>query len=486
MSNKLSPAEIEKLIQSVKIVEERVDNDFATFAKNGINVDEKIVVFLLGLSGTGKTTLYYAITEKELKVIKERRNLKLESVSPEKSFPIMNGQCSYLNSPVLQYDEKNDIIFCDCPCFSDDRGDIQDIINSFSINRALSHAKKTKILLVVTENDIDSSKGKIVRDSCEMVENFIHNKQNLESTVALIISNVKPEYSNELFLEDIETGNSELLKIFKKRESGDNKLVFIFPSPNKEMVDGVYTGFESKDQILNFIHDCPFSIDLMPEVSLGLHAKLTISKSIDSFGNLSELLQQYIDQIQYEYSLSDDELEAWKDRIEKICNYKFKSPKDFVDFSKKIIPTGSKYEQIYNCCLKIDVWRSFLERICTENGPSNDKIFSRNSQVMSAVFLDISKFLSERLAPSLEIINNKIEKNKRCNDDKIEIENLQKEIQEKQEKAEQLRKEINDINKEGDEIQKNLETSTKKQEKTNNNQVEKVQDKGKTQSCLLL
>lgn len=494
MSTKLSPLEIQKLIQDVKKIEERVDNDFSSIFQKNKNLEDKVIVFLLGFTGTGKTTLYYALTEKELKVIKDRRILRLEAVTPEDNLPIMNGQCSYLDSPVLKYDEKTDIIFCDCPCFSDDRGSIQDIKNSFAISRALSHAKKSKILLLITSNDVDSAKGKAVRDSCEIVENLIQNQEYLKSNVGLIISNVKPEYCNELFLNEIET-NCHLLENLIMRESGEHKLVFTFPTPTREMVDNTYTGFENKNHILDFIHDCQPS-NLSPRISLSLESKLTISKSVDSFGSLPNLLQQLIDQIQYEYSLSDDDLDAWKERIEKLCQCQVSLPREFVDQAKKILPPGSKYEEIYNNILNIDKWRSFLERICPED-ESEDHLLSRHSQAMSSIYLDIPQFLNERLTPSLEIINNKIRMKEHREEEDIEIQALKNEIKDKQEKSQQLADEINNINKNGDELEKRLKNTDKEYEKEKksyenhkNQHFESNQqsqnEKNKTGSCLLI
>lgn len=493
MSQRLTAADFEKLINQIKKNEERVDNNFTSLAEKGINIEEKVVVFLLGFSGTGKTTLFYALTGKELNVIKERRNLRLEAVNPVENFPIMNNQGSYLDAPILKYDEKIDVIFCDCPCFSDDRNATQDIINSFAITRALSHAKKIKILLLVTLNDIESAKGKTLRDSCELVENLFSNCQNLDTTVALIISKVKPEYSNEFLLQNIDTGNHQLLQKFQNRENGSNKLVFKFVSPTKEMVDNLYSGFESKNQILNFIHDCQI-LNLTPSISLSLESKLTISRNVDSFGSLPVLLQQFVDQIQYDSSLSDDDIDLWKERIDKLINCKIELPKDFVDQATNILPPSSKYDEIYNNIMKIDKWRSFLEQLCPNNESSSNKLLSRESQTMSIIFFDISNFLSERLSPIRDTINSKIKTRQDREKEEMEIQTLQKEIKEKQEKTHQLIQETNDLNRKADEYENYLENQPEMQNDSYNNQ-NKIQEKEqnisqeitkKTGACLLV
>lgn len=492
MSKKLAAAEIEKLINQIKKIEERVDNDFVNIGKKGINIDDKVVVFLLGFSRTGKTTLYYALTGKELKVIKDKRTLRLEAVTPEENFTIINNQSSYLDAPVLKYDDKNDIIFCDCPCFSDDRNDTQDIINSFAIRRALSQAKKIKILLLITLNDIESAKGKTLRDSCEYVENLFSNQQYLDSTVALIISKVKPEYSNELLLQNVETGNHELLQNFKKRENGSNKLVFNFVSPSKEMVNNTFSGFENKNQILDFVHDC-HTLNLKPTISLSLESKLIISGSIDAFGSLPDLLQQFINQIQYDSSLSDDDIDLWKERIDKLINCKIQKPKDFVDQAMNIIPSSLKYNEIYDSIMKIHQWRSFLEQICPNNELSSNNLLSHQNQAMNIIFLDISNFISERLSPIRDIINNKIKIRQDKEKEENEIQALKNEIKDKQEKTQKLIQETNELNTKADEYENYLNDQAEQNKLSDKQSVsqekdENVLQKGncKAGTCLLI
>lgn len=62
--------------------------------------------------------------------------------------------------------------------------------------------------------------------------------------------------------------------------------------------------------------------------------------------------------------------------------------------------------------MEIQDWRSFLERIAIEGVKIKDEVIKKDSQLLSPVFLDITKNLSNMLMPIISILNTKIELNK--------------------------------------------------------------------------
>lgn len=451
--NTLSKNQINKLVNSVKNVEKQIDDSFSI---DGQSPEDRVLLLLLGPTGSGKTTLYYALTGQELYCFRENsRKLKIEARVKDKNFEIGHTGTAKTYIPGIKYDSNTEIIFCDCPGFFDNRGEIQDISNSFAISNVLSRSKKVKILLLASYFDLLSAKGTAFRESCEIVEKLLPDQNNFQSIIGLVITHVEPDLCSDdvFFLKDVECGNSWLLNSFKRNEKGADRNVFLFPSPTRKMIDKTYSIFNDKEDIIKFLKKGN-TVQITPLISLSNKAKLMILSGIDSFGCLYTLLQHFVDQIRIDSSHSNEDLELWKERIYKLCRFTFKTPEEFVLKAKDIMPETNLYKNLYNQFLQIHSWRSFLEKIALEGVKIKDEIISRDSKLMSPVFLDITSTLSHMLQPVISILNTKIDlreienKNIKADNDVIKIKQLNEQIQvqikEEQDKAVKIQKELND------------------------------------------
>lgn len=442
---------MEQLITKVNEVENDVKETFSRI--NQGNQNDKIVTILLGPTGSGKTTIYYALTGKPLTGMKNGRKKYLSADAPNEKFEIGHQEIAKTYKPGIEYDDGTDIIFCDCPGFFDNRGEVQDITNSFGIFRVLSHAKNVKILLLACIQDVTSARGAALSDSCIIVENLIRSRPALQPSIALVITKVPPEYlpqnANEklTLLDDVYTKDGWLLKMFKDSAKKDNRNVFCFPNPRQDMIGQPYSGFDDKNLILNFIRNSPVT-HIMPFISLSNSSKLLILDNIECFGSLPELLSEFVQVISVSYSESDDYLDLWKDRVDKLCSSTFSSPRDFVNKAKETIyPSTERFDGLYEKFIKIDEWKSFLKRIAVEEfgGENNaEKCISQNSDILNAVFLDISKYLCDILTPSHSILLDKIEKRNIDIKKKQTIEELRRlaELNDKILKEQQIQKEL--------------------------------------------
>lgn len=410
---------METLINNVKKVEDDTDASFDYIAQFGQNPEEKTVTILLGPTGSGKTTLYYALTGKALKGMKLGRKKYLDAEEPNDMFQIGHDVMSRTYKPGLIFDPDVDIIFCDCPGFFDNRGDIQDITNSFAIYRVLKSAQNVKILFVVSYSDVSSTRGDPFRKSCKILEELIPSRPSLQPAISLIITKVPPSYLPQnsgdrlTLLDSVFTGDSWLMKYFKDSTQGSSnqKVVFTFPCPENDTQGQTYTGFTDRNNILDFIKNSP-PTKILPFIALSKPAKLMIIDNICCFGSLTDLLSDFVRIITGDYLESDDNLDTWKKRIDDLCSTTFSSPKDFADKAREIVST-ERYIPLYENFEKIDSWRSFLKRIAVEEYDTEEKanqIISQNSELLRPVFLDISKYLDEILTPHHSILLDKIEK----------------------------------------------------------------------------
>lgn len=454
--------EVKKLINMVHDVDSQIKQNFANINAQGEEFKNKTVVLLLGPTGSGKTTLFYALTGKDL-IVAEGSPFPILDVNDKDRdihFQIGHGGRAKTTTPGLKYDSATDIIFCDCPGFFDNKSDIQDTTNSFAIHTVLSNAKNIKILLCASDSSIQSSKGRDLLECCYLVEKLFPNKNSIRDAILLIVTNISQEYVNDPALDDVFTGDSWLLKLFQSKETGNDRKVFYFPSPDKNMVNGLYSGFEHKSKIISFIQKTPSS-NVIPRISLSDQALYLILRSIDSFGCLSDLILKFVNWIILDYSEPNCDLKLWRERINKFCSERFLNPSDFVNKARIIIdPSKPHYDDLYDKFNDIQIWREFLEKVANEEYSQEEIALNRNSEALKPVFLDITTYLSELLKPCQIILSQKIEHELL----KIKLDKTVDEMKKQQQLKEQIMKEEIDQKMRHLEEEKRIDLETKKQQ----------------------
>lgn len=292
--NSYSQKQIQKLVRQVRDVEQQVKKEYEEIKNKGNNSDqdERSIVVVIGPTGSGKTTLYYALTGKPMKCFRDGIRKRLDPIQSEENFKIGHGGLSETSIPGLKYNQETNIIYCDCPGFFDNRDDIHDITNSFAISHVLSQANKAKILLLTSHSDVTATRGKPIYDSCKIVEKLIPKEEELRPSIGLIVTAIASDdyVENGSYLSDVDCRDSWLLQHFKNNETGNNKNVFHFPAPKTENFNDPLKDFKDKDKILAFIRQ-KNDTKLEPFVSLSNEAKLMILKGVDSFGDLTKLLR---------------------------------------------------------------------------------------------------------------------------------------------------------------------------------------------------
>ena len=157
-----------------------------------------------------------------------RKIIAYSDKNREEIYSMVKRFCSFAG---IEYDSDTDLVFCDCPGFFDNRGEIQDITNSFAICRVLSQAKNIKILLLASHPDIRATRGKALRECCQLVETLIPDQQSLRPAISLIITHVNQDDIDDAndsdgdgLLGNVELGRTGwLLKYFRDHEKSNKK-----------------------------------------------------------------------------------------------------------------------------------------------------------------------------------------------------------------------------------------------------------------------
>ena len=396
--------QINKMLLSLRDLEKQINEEMKHCIYEE-NVNKKATI-IIGPSGSGKTTLYYALVNKTIKSFRDENCIRLTSEDPDDKCKIDHNGLEEKRIGI-KYDSLNGTIFCDIPGFFGNESEIQDLVNSYAIHLISKKVNCVKILLVVSLSDIISLRGLQFKKICQIIENQFKNQDELRSSIGLVITNIDPDCKkNFKFLNNVDDENGGLLKYFKDNEKNSSDVVFHFPAPknlNEPFIN------EEINKIRSFVRICNKKA-LTYHISLSNESKLLIINGIDFFGDIRILLKSFINQMIIDIHQSDEDLNMWLEKIEKMKNCQYLTPTDFIEKNREIIiPSTSQYEDIYNRMNGIDFWQNFLKKVIFK---CKDEIFNEKNYLFESVFTDISSYFKNLLCLLETNISSKILENK--------------------------------------------------------------------------
>jgi hypothetical protein len=175
------------------------------------------VLMVLGLSGTGKSTLVNYLNDVPLVCVKRNFKWQLELESDASSLPggfeIGHKSNSKTLFPSAYSPIDKDFSYIDNPGFQDNRGIGVEIANGFFREKIIEKANELKFLILVKHDDL-IDRGQQLRDSVKRFADFLGifdgDKQilnNLSKTIGLIVSRVDNDGETDI----------DMIKMFKKR-----------------------------------------------------------------------------------------------------------------------------------------------------------------------------------------------------------------------------------------------------------------------------
>ena len=414
-SNEPTAEDFKQLMKDVKELSVRL-KERLNIVGNG---EKKTLVLLLGPTGSGKTTLFHELINKHLNVIDGNFGPELEATEIIEDFKIGHTMIAETSFPGLYYDDQIDVIYCDCPGFFDNRGEIQDIINSFAIYLLSTFASRIKIILITSQYDILSTRAQIFNDNTKMVEKLVQDENYYNNSIAMVITKssriqVDGNLINRLNIRS----RSSLLQSLGRHET---EKVFLFPEPSAEMINQRYTLFTDRDRLINFITSGNQNINRPFHISLSRDAKLLIFNYTDTFGSLPEILGRFVqllindcsfqtNEIQSNDNEIDEKLNKMNQTLKLLSETDFPDPESFINKVSEIInPLTPEYEKIFKDMSELLEWRSFIDQIISDFEDA-DRI--RNDNSMIALFFDINYFLKRNLNGCKSILSSTIERRK--------------------------------------------------------------------------
>jgi energy-coupling factor transporter ATP-binding protein EcfA2 len=187
---------------------------------------EKKAIMVLGLTGTGKTTLINYLNGVPLVGMKKGRswrvNLKNESHTLPCGFEIGHNAHSQTHLPSAYTPPDSDFSYLDNPGFKDTGGLEYGIVNAFFRNEITENIDEFKFLLLVTPNGLDE-RGQQFRDSMEGFSEFLEvfdseKAEGLSKSIGIVVARVENKIgeSDEEVKEGLRDQLLEILNDIKK------------------------------------------------------------------------------------------------------------------------------------------------------------------------------------------------------------------------------------------------------------------------------
>ena len=217
------------------------------------------VLMVLGLSGTGKSTLVNYLNNVPLLCVKRNHKWRLElapeAISLPGGFEIGHKTDSKTLFPSAYSPPDKDFSYIDNPGFQDNRGIGVEIANAFFREKIIEKADMLKFLILVKHDDL-IDRGQQLRDSVKRFADFLGifdgNKESLNilsKSIGLIVSRVDNDgETDEVMIKAFKEKVIEILTAAKKsKEITENEAyvfeqlilndqIDIFSNPKKNMI----------------------------------------------------------------------------------------------------------------------------------------------------------------------------------------------------------------------------------------------------------
>ncbi|XKL65628.1 hypothetical protein PGB90_009048 [Kerria lacca] len=156
-----------------------------------LKVDQRKLVLLLGITGSGKTTLVQLLAGDNCQLFSQEFGKTGEFMIEDNNGKIKAGIVSQTIYPELTLDSDTNVMFCDTPGFDDTRGTAVDIAAMYFLKEIIQNTEKIKILLVINHSSLRIGVDR--KDFINLIQHtvtLLKNIKKFENSIALVVTKV--------------------------------------------------------------------------------------------------------------------------------------------------------------------------------------------------------------------------------------------------------------------------------------------------------
>lgn len=377
------------------------------------------------------------------------------------------------------------ILFIDCPGFDDNEGFWKEILNAFSYDYLFENYSGNenlfKIFLVVSYNDLQSSRGEKMLKDLDRLEQMFIDESNWQEGIGFIFTKTKHKTVENILALLNDNPPKELIKWIHFIENHKDH-VFFFPKPSKKDVGSLYD-FEDHEKLLEFLQRNPLD-NPNHKITLSEAAIHTIREvRNDHILNVNSKVQNICAKIneRYRKEAGTEELNYWLDILFALLEKNVKTANEFGNTIKELIPDWEWLKNDIDSLEEFELFDNFIDKILCipyNNTCLKDVIHAWCGQCCSelqklyikATQLEHSKEIIKEKDATLKEFENKFQRMEKLLKDR-EIE-LKKEFEEQKKLIEKQKNE--EIEKVKREHADNLEEMNKKIDEINANHQKEI------------
>lgn len=155
--------------------------------KDILKSEYKKLVFVVGNSGTGKSTLVNFLAGDDLVAKKINGKLIIDNNTPS-DIEIGHGLESKTFFP--QFKNISGTVYCDMPGFGDTRGIVEEIAKAIFMKKIADYVDEVKILVTIAYSDIDT-RAEGLRSLVKHLSDFIGNINVFDNGVDIVVTKVE-------------------------------------------------------------------------------------------------------------------------------------------------------------------------------------------------------------------------------------------------------------------------------------------------------
>ena len=359
-------------------------------------VDEKLIkgkniIFLFGVTGSGKTTIANMLEGEKLTVEQLGDTLKYFLVGPG----ISNKCESATQDPVFH--QSSNAFICDCPGFHDTGGVEREILHNYQYFKLLQKSKqnnnKIKILLVAAHENLICARGSYVAQVKRRLNQMFPSIQSFDDSFGLVITKcLSKELNNNGY-------NAPILSEFKPEN------IFCFPQPKS--ADQIYdTEQTDLGKLNNFIsNNTTYLQDPEIKISLDSDSMSLINKALNKqIENQEKLFDDIYDILTNEYAQNlrnysniqskIDFLNRQLQTIEKLNRNQinnFDSAKQFVSDFHSMTPFNNIKEKL-NSLGNTFIFSEYIQKVLTQT-----EIPEKLNAKKNMIFIKINQWLKSEI-----------------------------------------------------------------------------------------